>query len=117
MDILKRFGHEVIVAQDGPSGLSVIREGDAVNLVIYDCRIVGMDGMAFLAAVKKIAPALPSIVLVSDGSITTYLEALRVGAFEYLNKPVKHSELGRVVNAALENARYSVYSDRTFYDQ
>lgn len=116
-DVLRGFGHEVIVAQDGPTGLSVIKEVDVVHLVIYDCRVIERDGMELLAAIKKTAPTLPSIVLAADGSIATYLEALGLGAFEYLNKPVNTKELGRIVNAALARERHSDYSDPSFYDR
>jgi two-component system response regulator (stage 0 sporulation protein F) len=116
-DTLRGFGHEVIVAQDRESGLSIIRESGAVHLVIYDCRADGMGGPELLAALKKSAPALPSIVLASDGSIESYLEALSLGAFEYLNKPVNTKELGRIVNAALAMKRPPGHSDPAIYDR
>ena len=102
VDVLNRFGYEVIARQDGPSALSVLREGAQVDLVITDYRLKGMDGLELLALLKTCAPSVPSIMLTADGNIETYLKALSLGVFEYINKPVKVKEIGRIVKAALE---------------
>jgi DNA-binding NtrC family response regulator len=107
-EILKRFGYEVIAMQDGISAISAVREGAQVDLVITDYRIAGMDGLEILTSLKKLAPSVPSIMLTAYSSIETYLKAVNLGVFEYLNKPVNPKELGRVVKAALEKTQASV---------
>lgn len=111
VDILHRFGYEVIAVQDGPSALSVIEAGKPVDLVMTEYRIAGMDGLELLASLKMLAPALPSIMLTAHGSVETYLKACSRGAFEYVNKPVKAQELGRIVKAALERAQTFPYTN------
>jgi len=102
VDILNKFGHEVISMQDGPTAISFLNTGIPVDLVITDHRVGELDGLELLASLKKLAPSIPSIMLAADGSIETYLKALSLGVFEYLSKPAKTSELSRIVQKALE---------------
>ena len=106
-DMLHRCGYEVIAVKDGVSALSAVREGAPVDLVITDYRIAGMDGLEILTSLKMLAPSVPSIMLTGHTSIETYLKAINLGVFEYLNKPVNAKELGRIVRAALEKAQTS----------
>jgi DNA-binding NtrC family response regulator len=101
-DILNEFGHKVISMQDGAMALSFLSKGIPVDLVITDHRIDRLDGLELLASLKKLAPSIPSILLTDEGSIETYLKALSLGVFEYISKPAKAGELGRIVQKALE---------------
>ena len=103
-DTLNRFGYKVIARPDGQSALSVIRDGTRVDLVITDYRMPGMDGLEFILAAKRILPSAPVIMLTAYGDVETYLKAFNLGVFEYINKPVGAKELGRIVQAALDNS-------------
>ncbi len=103
-EILNRFGYEVITKPDALSGLSVIREGIPVDLVITDFRMPGMDGLEFLLQLKKMMPALPVVMLTGYGAVETYLKSVSLGAFEYVNKPIKAKELIRIVKTAIGSA-------------
>jgi two-component system nitrogen regulation response regulator NtrX len=104
-DVLKKFGHKVVAVEDGASALSIIRAGVVVDLVITDCWITALNGLELLASLRRLAPAVPSIMLTAHGSVETYLKACSLGVFEYVNKPVTAQELGRIVRAALERAQ------------
>jgi len=100
--ILKRFGYRVISQPDPHSALAAIRGGAHIDLVITDYRMPGMDGLEFIVALKQLLPAIPVIMLTAYGAVETYLKSLSLGVFEFVNKPVKTRELGRIIKAALE---------------
>jgi DNA-binding NtrC family response regulator len=105
-DLLNRSGYRVIAADDGSSALSLLQKGASVDLVIIDYAASGSASLELLHSLKKIAPAVPSILLASNASIEMYLKALSLGVFEYLNKPIKTEELIRTVKTALEKTRF-----------
>lgn len=101
-EILNRFGYRVIAKPDGQSALDTVREGAAVDLVITDYRMPGMNGLEFLTSFRQVRPEVPAIMLTAYGAVETYLKSLSLGVFEYVNKPVKAKELGRIVKAAID---------------
>lgn len=101
-EVLMQLGYRVIMVPDGRSGLEVALEGIPVDLLITECRIADMDGLAFVETIKEHLPHLPVIVLTKHSSIETYIRALGLGVFEYVNTPVSVKELRRIVAAALK---------------
>lgn len=101
-EILNRFGYKVIAKPDAQSALSVVRDGIKIDLVITDYRMPKMDGLDFVIQLKQVLPLVPVIMLTAYGAVETYLKSLSLGVFEYVNKPVKAKELGRIVKAALD---------------
>ncbi len=100
--ILHNFGYQVISRSDAESALSVIREGNNIDLVLTDYRLSGIKGIEFIASLKKNMPSTPVIILTGDCSVEVYIKALSLGVFECLNKPVSMRDLDRVLKSALE---------------
>jgi two-component system, NtrC family, response regulator PilR len=82
---LKREGHQVQLATDGPSALALLEAGP-VDLIVTDIRMPGMTGIELLDAAKRIDPHLSVIMMTAFGSKDTVLDALRLGATDYVEK-------------------------------
>jgi len=100
---LREEGYSVVTAADGRSGLERF-QAQAVDLVLTDIRMPEMDGMEVLTRLKTMQPDLPVIVLTAHGTIDSAVEAIKVGAFDYLTKPFSREQLRAVVRNALDVA-------------
>jgi DNA-binding NtrC family response regulator len=85
--ILRDEGFDVIPAESGRVALRKL-EADSVNVVLADVRMADLDGMKLLAEVKKIAPHIPVILITAYGSVSMAVEALKMGAFYFFEKPL-----------------------------
>lgn len=100
---LREEGHRVVTAVDGTAGWQTFQT-DAVDLVVTDVRMPEMDGLELLTRVKAMQPDLPVIMLTAHGTINAAVEAMRLGAFDYLTKPFSREQLKAAVRKALEVA-------------
>jgi DNA-binding NtrC family response regulator len=98
--MLKREGHEVLSAGDGEEALALVRKG-GVHTVITDLRMPRLDGMGLLQVVVQDFPDIPVIILTAHGSIDSAVAAVKLGAFDYVEKPFEQDQLKRVVDTAL----------------
>ena len=98
---LQQEGYEVQTAADGESGLRLFAE-QAPAIVITDLKMPGMSGFQLLSAVKERSPATVVIVLTAFGAIDTAVEAMKLGAFDYLTKPFNREELKLTVRKGLQ---------------
>jgi two-component system, NtrC family, response regulator AtoC len=98
---LKAQGYEVYQAEDGKQGLEAalhIRP----ELVILDLKMPEMDGLAVLTALKEQVPEIMVVMITAHGSTASAVEAMKLGAYDYINKPFDIDELKLVVAKALE---------------
>lgn len=93
-------GQRVITAATAEEGMQKLRE-EPVDLVITDLRLPGMDGLAFLQAIKRDNPELPVVVMTAHGTVETAVEAMKAGAADYVLKPFPLEELRLVVHKEL----------------
>jgi DNA-binding NtrC family response regulator len=98
---LQQEGYEVFTAADGDSGLLLFAE-QAPAVVITDLKMPGLGGFQLLSAVKERSPSTVVIVLTAFGAIDTAVEAMKLGAFDYLTKPFNREELKLTVRKALQ---------------
>jgi len=100
-DALCQLGHEVAVVQSGIEGLKelLLQEFD---LVICDMMMPGMDGLEFLKAVKERRLSADVVIITGFASIESAVEALKLGAYDYIQKPVRQEVLLSLVNRVAE---------------
>lgn len=102
--LLRQSGYEVHEAANGEEALRLL-EDRSFDLVLTDLRMEPIDGMALLERAIQLQPNLQVIVMTAYGTIDSAVEAVRLGAADYLSKPFKHGELEVRVAKALENSR------------
>ena len=104
-DRLEADGHTVRVAADGEAGLQQIRSVNP-EIVLLDLQMPGLGGMEVLAKLGADEEPMPTVVVMTAyGSIERAVEAMRGGAFDFIQKPFKGDRLGIVVAKALEHER------------
>jgi two-component system response regulator PilR (NtrC family) len=99
--VLGREGYEVVVAENGRQALDEL-ERRPVDLLISDIHMPDMTGLDVLRAAKGMNPDLAGIMVTAFASTETAIEALRMGAYDYIHKPFNVDELKIVVHGALE---------------
>ncbi len=95
-DALKAEGCQVKVATTGLEGVDLIRK-EPFEIVITDLRLPGMDGLQILQACKEVLPKTGVIVITAHGSVETAVEAIKMGAYDYITKPFSMDELLLIV--------------------
>ncbi len=107
-DVLLAFlgnkGFEVTLAQNGESGLDLLR-AEKFDLIFTDLVMPGISGMEVLKAVVASKIAVPVVVMTAYGTVQTAVEAMRIGAFDYITKPFNLDELMIVLDKAFSVAK------------
>lgn len=98
---LQEEGYQVITAVDGETGLALFAE-HSPSLVITDLKMPGISGFQVLSTIKERSPATLVIVITAFGAIDTAIEAMKLGAHDYITKPFNRDQLKLVVKKALE---------------
>jgi two-component system NtrC family response regulator/two-component system response regulator HydG len=99
--LLREDGYDVARAHDARAGLQLVEKHDP-DLVLTDLRMPGMDGIELLARVKELRPETMVIVMTAFGTVKTAVKAMKLGAEDYLGKPIDVEELEVVLQKALE---------------
>jgi two-component system NtrC family response regulator len=110
-DRLEMDNYEVVTATDGYEALSMI-DRDLPDLVLLDIQMPRMDGMETLARLNQKYTGLLVIMLTAHGTIQRAVEATKLGAYDFLEKPFQPEEVKRKVDQALEHRRASEESLR-----
>jgi DNA-binding NtrC family response regulator len=94
-------GHNIHAAEDAEKGLAYLRK-EAVDLVVTDLKLPGMNGLEFLQEGKRFNAALPFVVMTAYGSVETAVDAMKAGASDYVLKPFTMAEMKLVINKELD---------------
>lgn len=102
--LARREGFEVLTAPDGETALQMIRR-ESPDLMLLDIKMPGLDGMEVLRQARALDGTLPVVILTAYGSIKGAVEALRIGAHDYMVKPFEHTDVVRSLHRAMTDRR------------
>ena len=97
---LRREGYEVLTAKDGTEAMTLLDSGK-VQVVITDLKMPKADGLEVLRYVRSNFPQVPVIIITAHGSIANAVEALKIGALDYITKPFEKSQMIQVIAKAV----------------
>lgn len=99
--MLEKIGHRARAAGTGEEALGIL-EGTRMDMVITDLKMPGMGGLALLRRIKESCPETDVVVMTAYGTVETAVEAMRLGAYDYICKPIDRERFPVVVEKALE---------------
>jgi two-component system response regulator AtoC len=99
--LLSQLDLESVPAESAEDGLALLAT-EHVDLVMTDVRLPGMNGVEALRRIREVDPSIPVIVLTAYGTIQSAVEAMRLGAFDYVLKPFELDAIAAVIQKALE---------------
>jgi len=100
--LLTGEGYDVEISASGEEALEKFA-AQTYDLVLLDLLMPGLDGLATLRALKKIQPSAVVVIITAYASVESAIEAMKIGAYDYVQKPFKHEELLLIVARALEH--------------
>ncbi len=102
--ILEYEGMAFLEADSGPSALTKVQDEDP-DAVLLDIKMPRMDGLEVLGELRKTRPGLPVVMISGHGTIATAVEATKLGAFDFMEKPLERERVLLVLRNALEKRR------------
>ena len=101
--LLSREGYKVLTAPDARAALEVLRKQRA-HIVVTDLMMPGLSGLDLLKAIKSVAPETEVILMTAYGTVETAVEAMRGGAYDFVEKPLKRMQIVKTVAKAMEKS-------------
>lgn len=99
--MLKKEGYGVVTAENGAAALKAVQD-EIFDLVVTDVKMPELDGIAVLKAVKEVSPETIVIMVTAFATTETAVEAMKLGAYDYITKPFKVDEIKLIIQKALE---------------
>jgi DNA-binding NtrC family response regulator len=106
MDYLNRIGYDAVAAYGGSDGLNRFRDGD-FQMVVTDMKMPDMDGVTLLEAVKAIRSDVIVIIVTAYSTIDAAVDAIKLGAFDFISKPFDLGALKEIVDRGFEKQKPS----------
>jgi two-component system response regulator HydG len=102
--LLQSYGHKAETATDGEEAVGMVRE-KPFDLILMDVRMAHIGGIEALRQIKECNPAIPVIIMTAYSSVDTAVEAMKLGAYDYLTKPLNFEELQLILERAMDHLR------------
>ena len=104
---LSRHGHSVTLAKSGSEGLELLQRW-SFDLIFLDLKMPDEDGLTVLATIKERDPEAVVVIITGYGTIETAVQAIKLGAFDFIAKPFTPDELLEIVNRVLRNRKLTI---------
>jgi two-component system, NtrC family, response regulator AtoC len=101
-NLLPMKGYDVLLAEDGLKAMELLNDGARPDVVVLDVMMPGIDGLETLRKIKQLMPEVPVIMLSVVGKAGTVVDAMNLGAADYINKPFEEEELEIALKKVLE---------------
>jgi two-component system NtrC family response regulator len=101
---MEQEGYQAVTATSGSKGINLLKE-KGPSLILLDLKMPEMDGLEVLGIIREIHPRVPVIMITAHGTIETAIEAMKLGAVDYITKPFDLDELKMVVKQALKYSK------------
>ena len=111
--LLSKHDYTVVGASGGAECLNIVRSR-SVDLIILDVMMPGMDGLQVCQELKKIAPAIPVILLTARDDLVTRAAAMDLGVSEFVAKPVNNRDLLNRVRTQLRSVEWEKANEQVF---
>src|SRR5215218_6275290 len=102
---LAREGHEVAATGDGTLAVTRLEGPSRFDLLITDLKMPKMTGIELLAEAKRLRPDMPVVLMTAFATVQTAVEAMKLGAYDYIQKPFDGDEIKHLVDRTLEHSR------------
>ncbi len=99
--LIADWGYEVLWADDGDTGVAMVKE-QCFDMVLLDMKMIRMSGMEALRLIHEYNPSLPVLMMTAYSSVDTAVQALKIGAYDYLTKPLDFDRLQLIIERVLE---------------
>jgi DNA-binding NtrC family response regulator len=109
-DILREEGYEVVIAGDGVEALKFAAD-ESFQIALLDIKLPGMDGVELLGKLRKMSPETAVIMITAYATVENSIEALNLGAYSYLTKPLNIDEVKAHMRRVVDNLRLSEERD------
>ncbi|MCG8616715.1 MAG: response regulator, partial [Desulfobacterales bacterium] len=113
--LMKDWGFKIHLADDGDVGVDMVK-ARAFDLVLMDMKMVKMSGMEALVQIHGYNPSLPVIIMTAYSSVDTAVEALKIGAYDYLTQPLDFDKLRLTIDRIFERMHLKT-ENRSLKDQ
>jgi two-component system response regulator HydG len=100
--LITDWGYQVLLADDGTTGVEMV-QAQSFDMILMDMKMVRMSGMEALQHIKAYNPSLPVIIMTAYSSVQTAVNALKIGAYDYLTKPLDFDKLKLTIERIFES--------------
>ncbi|MDM8537724.1 sigma-54 dependent transcriptional regulator [Desulfobacterales bacterium HSG17] len=100
--LMTDWEYEIYIADDGSTAVEMVKD-QPFDMVLMDMKMVKMSGMEALSLIKEYNPSLPVIIMTAYSSVNTAVKALKIGAYDYLTKPLDFDKLKLTIDRIFES--------------